>query len=144
MKCKYCGETLGNEDSHGCMALERKETPTDKSPREAEIEEIRELNRLGFLYVSSAKPMSESDLEKFNKLSEKYSPIDIVGLLLDAYLAVKQELDEARAEIAHLSQVLHKIAEAERMGYGTQRTYGEMAQRALEADTHKVLDPSPK
>jgi len=27
---------------------------------------------------------------------------------------------------------LEKIAEAERMGYGTQRTYGEMAIQALE------------
>ena len=38
---------------------------------------------------------------------------------------------ELEAEIVHLREALRKIAEAERMGYGTQRTYGEMAQRAL-------------
>lgn len=46
---------------------------------------------------------------------------------------VREAVQLLLAEHEIMKKVITKIAEAERMGYGTQRTYGAMAQQAVDA-----------
>lgn len=79
-------------------------------------EEIHVIEHSAYLAVKQELEATRADWQKQTQLSVSYA----------------MQLDKAKEQIARLSQVLHKIAEAERMGYGTQRTYGEMAQKALD------------
>lgn len=45
---------------------------------------------------------------------------------------LNEQIEKSAARILELEAALEKIADAERMGYGTQRTYGEMAIAALQ------------
>jgi hypothetical protein len=63
------------------------------------------------------------------KLNEANSRIVEFEDIKKGHLKVQEDM---QAENKKLREALEKIAEAERMGYGTQRTYGEMAIKALE------------
>lgn len=106
------------------------------------ISELRELekkipdNVLGNA-DSAYVGISHTDLANLlNALPEALDEIETCHDTLDeVHNTVKYfeaELEALQVENERLRNTLKKIAEAERMGYGTQHTYGEMARKALE------------
>jgi chromosome segregation ATPase len=87
----------------------------------AEVERLKSCNQKQMEAISGY----EAQLEATERERDEYAH----GAEIEAKLR-----DEMMAERDRYKSALWKIAEAEHMGYGTQRTYGEMAKRALEGD----------
>lgn len=84
---------------------------SDGKVRELDIEEIREMHKLGRLYFSSAKQTSEFDVERFHTLSDKYSPIDIMGFVLDHAKDLQEKCAALEFEVTTLKQTLQEQGE---------------------------------
>lgn len=78
-------------------------TPTDESPREIEIEEIREWHKLGGMYFKSAKKTSEFDVKRFHELSDKLIPIDTTQMLFDYIDKLQSRLEKCEGLLLEAS-----------------------------------------
>jgi DNA repair exonuclease SbcCD ATPase subunit len=102
---------------------------------EAEVERLKPKPRMSDPGIGDPDEKLSRAVLRIKQLEEKVEHLKSCNLKqMEAISGYEAQLEATERERDKYKSALWKIAEAEHMGYGTQRTYGEMAQQALEGD----------